>query len=70
MATEREIGRHTYRRLTDEGAPADPILEQLHKLGMEVTRKNYLLLMYGSEPTKPLDAEAEALLPSFLRRQP
>jgi hypothetical protein len=70
MATERKIGRHTYRRLTDGEAPADPILEQLHKLGMEVTRRNYLLLMYGGEPTEPLDAEAEALLPAFLRRQP
>jgi hypothetical protein len=48
-------------------APADPILEQLHKMGMEITRKNYLLLMYGSQPTEPLNAEAEASLPAFLR---
>lgn len=63
----READELQRRRWGKQEAPADPILEQLHKLGMEVTRKNYLLLMYGGEATEPLDAEAEALLPAFLR---
>ena len=36
---------------------------------MEVTRKNYLLLMFGDDPREPLDAETEAALPAFIRKQ-
>lgn len=50
-------------------AGIDPILDQLKKLGMEVTRKNYLLLMFGDDPREPLDAETEAALPAFLRKK-
>lgn len=50
-------------------AGIDPILDQLKKLGMEVTRKNYLLLMFGDDPREPIDAEAEAMLPPFLRKK-
>ena len=50
-------------------AGIDPVLDQLKKLGMDVTRKNYLLLMFGEDPQEPLDAEVEATLPPFLRKK-
>jgi hypothetical protein len=50
-------------------AGIDSVLDQLKKLGMDVTRKNYLLLMFGEDPQEPLDAEVEATLPPFLRKK-
>jgi|LakMenEpi03Aug12_release.lakeMendotaPanAssembly.Ray.scaffolds.fasta_scaffold3432215_1 hypothetical protein len=50
-------------------AGIDPILDQLKKLGMDVTRENYLLLMFGEDPQEPLDAEVEASLPHFLKKK-
>jgi hypothetical protein len=36
---------------------------------MDVTRENYLLLMFGEDPQEPLDAEVEASLPPSLKKK-
>ena len=45
----------------------DYVKEYLRKLGLPLTRENYLRLAYGDkvDPTKSLGAELEAELPEF-----
>jgi hypothetical protein len=49
---------------------SDGILEQLKKLGIPLTRENYLMLAFAGKPPKePLDGEIEAMLPDGIRKE-
>jgi hypothetical protein len=47
---------------------ADIIVEKLKKVGLPVTRENYLLFAYLGNPPGKLSAEEEAQLPRELQR--
>lgn len=47
----------------------DPVVRELRKLGIPVTRENYIELAYFGEPPKELGVEQEAELPQQLQQK-
>ena len=47
----------------------DPVVQQLLKLRLPVTRENYIELAYFGEPPKELGVEQEAELPEQLQQR-
>ena len=48
--------------------PNDPLMVSMHKMGIPLTRKNYLDLHYFGNVPKNIPAEEEATFPAVFRK--
>jgi hypothetical protein len=56
--------------MSDKTQADDPVLAYLQKHGIEVTRENYLDIMFLGDPPDELSWEHELELPEALRHRP
>lgn len=61
-------GKTTSQEPGDIPRLADPVVEQIQSLGLELTRENYLTLAFG-DPEAVLTPEQEGDLPEELQRE-